>query len=98
MSDNMPSTPRKTDFVTTTPLMPSSLDIKCKCGKMLNVSLDDPHLKETIMAHPCCNEDAPLEELKQVIELFSQYIEARATLGGRGWDIELYAPPWNCKA
>ena len=87
---------RKTDFVATTPLMPSLLTITCKCGKKFEVSLDDVHLKDTIKAHPCCNEDVPLDQLKKTIEMFSKYVEARAKLAGQGWDADLTAPPWNC--
>jgi len=96
MPDSMPSAPRKTDFVTTTPLMPNLLTIKCKCGKKFDVSLDDVHLKESITAHPCCQEAAPLNDLQQAIDMFSKYVEARAKLLSQGWDAELMAPPWNC--
>lgn len=96
MPDSMPSAPRKTDFVTTTPLIPNLLTIKCKCGTKFEVSLDDVHLLETITKHPCCREDVPLAELKEAIETFSSYVEARARLLGHGWDADLVAPPWNC--
>jgi hypothetical protein len=84
---------RKNDFVTTTPLMPSLLTITCKCGKKFEVSLDDAHLEQTIKAHPCCNAEPPLHQLKKAIEKFSKYVEARAKLASTGWDANLTAPP-----
>ena len=97
MSHSKPTNCRKTDFVDTSPLMPSLLTITCKCGKKFEVSLDDVHLKDTIMHRPCCTDEAPLHQLKKTIEKFSKYVEARAELAGLGWDAELTAPPWNCQ-
>ncbi|WP_243359296.1 hypothetical protein [Fundidesulfovibrio terrae] len=93
----MPDTPsklRENDFVCTTPLIHSLITIKCTCGKKFEVSLDDVHLQKTITSRPCCAEPAPLQELKNTIELFSRYVDARAKLGGLGWDVELTALPW----
>lgn len=96
MPDSKPSSPRENDFVTTSPLMPSLLTIKCTCGEKFDVSLDDVHLKETIASHSCCKETAPMADLQETISLFSKYVEARAKLVSTGWDAELTAPPWNC--
>jgi hypothetical protein len=85
---------RENDFVCTTPLIPSLITVKCKCGKKFEISLDDPHMKETLAKHPCCDEPVPMHDLKNTIEFFSRYVEARSKLGGHGWDVELTALPW----
>ena len=96
MPDDARSSLRKTDFVSTTTLMPKDLGIVCKCGHKFQVSLEDKHLRETIMAHPCCEEAPPMEDLKATIDLFSRYVEARSRLMGQGWDVDMSVPPWQC--
>lgn len=91
------SEPRKNDLVPVSALVTPWVHIKCKCGRPIDVSLDDAHLKDKIVNHGCCDDAVPLEQLRKTVDLFSKYVEARAELTRLDWDIDLEAPPWVCK-
>lgn len=79
-------------FVEESRFVPQTLTIKCKCGGRFEVSLSDISLKEHILSK-CCNEDTPLDDLRQTINNYIHYVDARAGLIGKGWDVELPIEP-----
>jgi MoaA/NifB/PqqE/SkfB family radical SAM enzyme len=86
------SVTRKSGFVASSHFIPQTLKIKCKCGGVFEVSLSDVSLKEHILSK-CCNEDIPLDGLRQTINNYIHYVDSRAELIGKGWDVELPIEP-----
>ena len=74
------------------PFVPQTLTIKCSCGGRFEVSLSDVSMEKHIRSR-CCNEDAPLADLRETINYYIQYVDARASLIGKGWDVELPIEP-----
>lgn len=74
------------------PFVPKTLTLRCTCGGRFEVSLDDFRIKEHILSK-CCNEEAPLNDLRETINTYIHYVDARAGLIGKGWDVELPIEP-----
>ena len=72
--------------------VPQTLTIKCSCGGRFEVSLSDVSMEKHILSR-CCNEAAPLADLRDTINQYIRYVDARASLVGKGWDVELPIEP-----
>ncbi|MFZ5427639.1 MAG: hypothetical protein ACOZEN_11745 [Thermodesulfobacteriota bacterium] len=54
--------------------------------------MSDISLRDTILSQ-CCGEETPLKDLRDTINNYIHYVDSRASLIGKGWDVELPIDP-----